>query len=122
MNRIWRATINSWNGIRAAAQSDLAVRQELVLLALAIPLSVFLTPDFGKRFALVGSLLFVMVVELLNTAIEKIGDRITGEQDQAIGRIKDMGSAAVGLSLLMAGVVWLWIVGEWIWRLSVGPN
>ena len=122
MDRIWRATINSWNGIRAAAQSDLAVRQELVLLALAIPLSVFLTPDFGKRFALVGSLLFVMVVELLNTAIEKIGDRITGEHDQAIGRIKDMGSAAVGLSLLMAGVVWLWIVGEWIWRLSVGPN
>lgn len=115
MNRIWRATINSWNGIVAAAQSDLAIRQELVLLALSIPLSLFLTPDFGKRLALVGSLVFVMVVELLNTAIEKIGDRITGEQDIAIGRIKDMGSAAVGLSLLLAGAVWLWIVVERFW-------
>ncbi len=115
MNRIWRATINSWNGIVAAARSDLAIRQELVLLALSIPLSLFLTPDFGKRLALVGSLVFVMVVELLNTAIEKIGDRITGEQDIAIGRIKDMGSAAVGLSLLLAGAVWLWIVVERFW-------
>ena len=114
MDRIWRATINSWNGIRAAAHSDLAIRQELVLLALSIPLAVFLTPDFGKRLLLVGSLVFVMVVELLNTAIEKIGDRITGEQDQAIGRIKDMGSAAVGLSLLFAGAVWLWVVIEWL--------
>jgi diacylglycerol kinase (ATP) len=115
LNRIWRATINSWNGIVAAAQSDLAIRQELVLLALSIPLSLFLTPDFGKRLALVGSLIFVMIVELLNTAIEKIGDRITGEQDIAIGRIKDMGSAAVGLSLLLAGAVWLWIVVERFW-------
>ena len=85
------------------------------MLALSIPLSLFLTPDFGKRLALVGSLVFVTVVELLNTAIEKIGDRITGEQDAAIGRIKDMGSAAVGLSLLLAGAVWLWIVVERFW-------
>ena len=114
MDRIWRATINSWNGIRAAAQSDLAIRQELVVLALSVPLALFLTPDFGKRLALVGALVFVMIVELLNTAIEKIGDRITGEPDAAIGRIKDMGSAAVGLSLVVAGAVWLWIVVEWI--------
>jgi len=95
-----------------------AVRQELVALALSIPLALFLTPDFGRRLALVGSLIFVMIVELLNTAIEKIGDRITGETDQAIGRIKDMGSAAVGLSLLLAGVVWLWIVVERLWVLG----
>ena len=115
MNRLWRATINSWNGIKAAARSDLAVRQELVLLVLSVPVAWFLTPDFGKRLALVGSLIFLMIVELLNTAIEKIGDRITGEQDRAIGRIKDMGSAAVGLSLLLAGAIWLWIVAERLW-------
>ena len=115
MKTIWRATINSWKGIVAAAQTEMAFRQELVLLAAAIPLSLFLTPDFAKRLALVGSLIIVMVVELLNTAIEKLGDRITSEQDPAIGRIKDMGSAAVGLSLLFAGVVWLWIVSERFW-------
>ena len=82
------------------------------MLAAAIPLSLFLTPDFGKRLALIGSLLFVMVVELLNTAIEKLGDRITHEQDPAIGRIKDMGSAAVGFSLLFAAAIWLWVVSD----------
>ena len=115
MNRIWRATINSWKGIVAAAQSDLAIRQELVLLALSIPLSLFLTPDFGKRLALVGSLIFVMIVELLNTAIEKLCDHVTSEQHLAIGRIKDMASAAVGLSLLFPGVIWLWVVAESFW-------
>ena len=115
VNRLWRATINSWKGIVAATQSEMAFRQELVLLAAAIPLSLILTPDGSKRLALVGSLIIVMVVELLNTAIEKLCDRITGEQDPAIGRIKDMGSAAVGLSLLFAGAVWLWIVIERFW-------
>ena len=94
---------------------DMQTRPELVLLVLSVPVALFLTPDFGKRLALVGSLLFLMIVELLNTAIEKIGDRITGEQDKAIGRIKDMGSAAVGLSLLLAGAIWLWIVAERLW-------
>lgn len=112
MHRIWRATINSWNGIRAAARSDLAIRQELVLLALSIPVAIFLTPDFGKRLALVGSLIFILIVELLNTAIEKLCDHITSEPNPAIGRIKDMGSAAVGLSLLLAGLLWLWILAE----------
>lgn len=116
LHRIWRATINSWKGILAAAQSDLAVRQELVLLALSIPLSLFLTPEFPKRLALVGSLVFVMAVELLNTAIEKLCDRLTGEQDPAIGRVKDMASAAVGLSLLLAGAIWLWIAIEWVFH------
>jgi diacylglycerol kinase (ATP) len=113
LNNIWRATINSWKGIVAAAQSDLAFRQELALLVVAIPLSLLLTPDFSKRLALVGVLVFVIVVELLNTAIEKLCDRVTNKRDPAIGRIKDMASAAVGISLLFAGVVWLWIAIEW---------
>jgi diacylglycerol kinase (ATP) len=115
LKSIWRATINSWKGIVAAAQSELAFRQELMALAAAIPLSLYLTPDISKRLALLGSLVFVMVVELLNTAIEKLCDRVTSEQDSAIGRIKDMGSAAVGLSLLSAGAIWLWVVFDWFW-------
>jgi diacylglycerol kinase (ATP) len=112
---MWRATINSWRGILAAARSDLAMRQELAVLAISIPLALFLTPDSGERLALVGSLLFIIIVELLNTAIEKLADRVTREQDPAIGRIKDMGSAAVGLSLLLAGAIWLWVLIKWFW-------
>jgi diacylglycerol kinase (ATP) len=115
LNRIWQATLNSWKGIVAAAQTEMAFRQELVLLAAAIPLSLYLTPDFGRRLALIGSLIFVMIVELLNTAVEKLCDHVTSEQHQAIGRIKDMASAAVGLSLMSAGAVWLWIVIERFW-------
>jgi diacylglycerol kinase (ATP) len=115
LHRMWRATINSWRGILAAARSDLAMRQELAVLAISIPLALFLTPDFGERLALVGSLLFIIIVELLNTAIEKLADRVTREQDPAIGRIKDMGSAAVGLSLLLAGAIWLWVLIKWFW-------
>jgi diacylglycerol kinase (ATP) len=58
-----------------------------------------------------------MVVELLNTAIEKLADRITLEHDPIIGRVKDMGSAAVGLTLLIAGAVWLLAIWERVWDL-----
>ena len=59
--------------------------------------------------------MIVLVVELLNTAIEKLSDRVTRDNDQAIGRVKDMGSTAVGISLLLAGAVWLWILIERLW-------
>jgi diacylglycerol kinase (ATP) len=57
--------------------------------------------------ALIGAVLAIMIVELLNTAIEKLADRVTLEHDPIIGRVKDMGSAAVGLTLLIAWAVWL---------------
>jgi diacylglycerol kinase (ATP) len=112
VKRLWRATINSWNGLVAAARSEEAFRQELVLAAIAIPLAFWLTNDFARRFALVGTIVIIMIAELLNTAIEKLSDRVTMENDQAIGRVKDMGSSAVGLSLLLAAGVWLWVIAE----------
>ena len=115
MKRLWRATINSWHGLVAAAQSERAFREELALLAIGIPLAFFLTADAGKRLALIGTLVFILIVELLNTAIEKLGDRITRDDDPAIRRIKDMGSAAIFLSLLLAGAVWLWVLVERFW-------
>jgi diacylglycerol kinase (ATP) len=115
VNRLWRACINSWNGLVAVTRSEAAFRQELVVLALAIPLAFVLTGDAPRRFALIGTIVIVLVVELLNTAIEKLGDRVTRDNDQAIGRVKDMGSAAVGISLLLAGAVWLWVVIERLW-------
>jgi len=115
VNRLWRAILNSWNGLVAVTRSEAAFRQELVLLALSVPLAFILTGDVGRRFLLVGSVLLVLGVELLNTAIEKLGDRITRKRDAAIGRIKDMGSAAVGIALLFTAAVWLWALIERLW-------
>ena len=115
MKRLWRATINSWHGLVAATQSERAFREELVALAIGIPLAFYLTGDAGRRIALIGTLVFILIVELLNTAIEKLCDRITRDDDPAIKRVKDMGSAAIFLSLLLAGAVWLWVLAERFW-------
>lgn len=115
MERIWRATINSWNGLVAVTRSEAAFRQELALLVVGVPLAFFLTANVGERVALVGVIVFTLIVELLNTAIEKLSDRVTRDHDPAIKRIKDMGSAAVGLSLLATGAVWIWIAVERLW-------
>ena len=115
VKRLWRATINSWHGLVAATQSEQAFREELVLLAIGVPLAVCLTADVGESVALIGTLVFILIVELLNTAIEKLSDRITLDHDPALKRIKDMGSAAIFLSLLLAGTVWLWVLVERFW-------
>lgn len=112
VERIWRATINSWNGLIAVTRSEAAFRQELALLVIGVPLAFFLTPDAARRLVLIGVLVFLLIVELLNTAIEKLSDRLTRKSDPAIKRVKDMGSAAVGLSLLAAGAIWIWAVIE----------
>jgi diacylglycerol kinase (ATP) len=115
VERLWRATINSWNGLIAVTRSEAAFRQELTLLVIGVPLAFFLTPDVAKRFVLIGVLVFLLIVELLNTAIEKLSDRVTRENDPVIKRVKDMGSAAVGLSLLAAGAIWIWVAVERFW-------
>ena len=115
MKRLWRATINSWHGLVAATRSEQAFREELAALAIGIPLAIYLTADTGRRVALIGTLVFILIVELLNTAIEKLGDRITRDDDPLIKRVKDMGSAAILLSLVLAGAVWIWIAAERVW-------
>ena len=109
MKRLWQAAINSWHGIVAATRSEQAFREELVALAIGVPLAFWLTADTGKRIALIGTLLFLLIIELLNTAIEKLCDRVSLKRDPAIKRVKDMGSAAILLSLLIAGAVWIWV-------------
>ena len=104
---MWRATLNTMNGLRAAASSEAAFRQELMALIAAVPLALIIGTTVWSALALIGVVLAVMIVELLNTAIEKLADRVTLEHDPIIGRVKDMGSAAVGLTLLLAGAVWL---------------
>jgi diacylglycerol kinase (ATP) len=112
MERLLRATVNTWNGLIAAARSEEAFRQEIVVLVLAVPLAFLVTEAAWKRLALIGVVLLLLVVELLNTAIEKLSDRVSREIDPQIGRVKDMGSAAVGLTLLVVGFAWLLALAE----------
>jgi diacylglycerol kinase (ATP) len=107
VHRLWRATINSWNGLRKVARSEEAFRQELFAFILAVPLAFVIAREPWHRLALILSIVLIMIVELLNTAVEKLSDRVSTEHDPRIGFIKDLGSAAVGLSLLFAGAVWL---------------
>jgi diacylglycerol kinase (ATP) len=107
MDRLYRATINSWNGLKAAIRTEAAFRQEVAVLLVSIPLAFVIGETAWTRLALVGVVVLLMVVELLNTAIEKLADRVSLEFDFQIGTVKDIGSAAVGLSLLLVGAVWL---------------
>jgi diacylglycerol kinase (ATP) len=112
VDRLWRAALNSWNGLRAVARSEEAFRQELIVFVIAVPLAFVLASEAWKRLSLILVVVLIMIVELLNTAIEKLGDRVSREQDPRMGLIKDLGSAAVGLSLLFAGAVWLLALAE----------
>ena len=114
MERILRATLYSWRGLVAAAKSEQAFREELVALAVAVPLAFIITGAAWKRLALIGVVLLLMAVELLNTAIEKLSDHVTPALHPDIGRIKDMSSAAVGVALAIAGFTWLLAVAEWL--------
>ena len=112
--RIWRASMNSWRGLVAAAKSEAAFREELVALAFAVPLAFVIASQPWKRLALIGVILLLMAVELLNTALEKLSDHVSPAQHPDIGRIKDMSSAAVGVALAIAGFTWLVAVAEWL--------
>jgi diacylglycerol kinase (ATP) len=112
VNRWLRASVNTWNGLLAAARSEAAIREELIALALAVPLAFVVAADAWKRVLLVAVILLILVVELLNTGLEKLADAVTTAPDPAIGRVKDMGSAAVAIVLLIAALTWLAAVGD----------
>jgi len=110
--RLWKATINTRNGLIFAVRSEQAVREEIVALAISLPLAWLIGTTTMRRIELVAVVALVLVVELLNTAIEKLSDRLTTDHDPQIGRVKDMGSAAVGVALVMAGLFWLFAIAE----------
>ncbi len=105
--RLWWALRYSWQGLRATYRHEEAFRLELWSLPVLVPLAVWLADGAGELAALLGSVLFVLIVELLNTAIESAIDRIGSEPHPLSGRAKDQASAAVLLSLLLAAGVWL---------------
>ena len=114
MQRIVAAFFNSKRALGRAFQSESAVRQELILLAVSLPLSVLIAEETWKRVALVSVILVVLAVELLNTAIEKLCDHLNPAQHDTIGYVKDLGSAAVLMALLLAGLVWLTALWQWL--------
>jgi diacylglycerol kinase (ATP) len=77
-----------------------------------VPLAFLIADNAWKRLALIAILMLLFVVELLNTAIEKLADRVTPAIEPQIGWVKDMGSAAVGVTLLIAGAMWLLAIAE----------
>lgn len=107
MKRIFSATVNSFRGIADGVRTEPALRDEVVLLAAAVPIGFFLAPTMVWYAAMIGVLLIILAVEFLNTAIEKLADHVTPEQHSEIRRIKDFGSAAVFCGLCLLGIVWL---------------
>lgn len=106
IRRLLAATGYSLAGLRAAWRHEAAFRQEVVLALVLAPLAFWLGQTSLQRLLLLGSCLLVLIVELLNSAIEAVVDRIGPELHELSGRAKDLGSAAVFLSLLLAAAAW----------------
>lgn len=106
LTRIVKAAGYSWKGIRAAWQHEAAFRQEAIAAIIAILIACWLDVDAVTRVLLIGSVVMVIIVEILNSAIEAVVDRIGSEIHPLAGRAKDMGSAAVLLSIILAVFVW----------------
>ena len=109
--RIWRAFFYSLAGFSAALKHEHAFRQELVLAFIMLPFALLLPLPLGERALLIATLLLVLVVELLNSAIEAVVDRVGLEKHELSKRAKDLGSAAVFLSCVIVIVVWGCIAG-----------
>lgn len=106
IRRIINAAGYSWLGLKAAYKHESAFRQEVWLAVIMIPLGFYLGQDWTDKAILIGSVLFVLIVELLNSAIEAVVDRVGDELHKLSGRAKDMGSAAVLISLIITAMIW----------------
>jgi diacylglycerol kinase (ATP) len=112
LRRIVNATFFSMAGFRAAWRDEAAFRQELLLSVVLIPAAFWLGRTAVERSLLIGSCLVVLIVELLNTGIENVVDRFGEERHRLSGQAKDMGSAAVFVSLMLTLVIWSLIAWE----------
>ena len=110
ITRAWQACKNSWSGLVFAVREESAFRQELTLTACLIPLALLLPFAASERLMLIGSVVLVLIVELLNSSIEAATDRISFEHHGLSKRAKDYGSAAVMLSLLICAMVWVTLI------------
>jgi len=112
--RLINALGYSRDGLASAWKNEAAFREETLLAAVAIPLAIFLGQTGVERALLIGSILLILIVEILNSGLEAIVDKASPEKHELAKQAKDMGSAAVLLSLVNAAVVWacvLWPAG-----------
>ncbi|MCB5162056.1 diacylglycerol kinase [Marinomonas algarum] len=110
LERILDASKYSYQGLRAQWRHEAAFRQETFLFLIALPLAIWLGDTGLEQAVLIFSVGMVLVVETLNSSVEAVVDRISNEHHELSGRAKDLGSAAVMLTLFLAGVVWLLIL------------
>ncbi len=108
--RAWRAFLWSMQGLRATWQVESSFRLEVYLFLVLAPLAVWLTPVGVERAILIGSMMLVLVIEVLNSAVEAVVDRAGKEHHELAGRAKDMGSAAVFLAMTNMLACWALIV------------
>ncbi len=104
--RLVNACFFSAAGLKATWEHEEAFRQEVVLFVVATPLALWLGETAIEKLLLIGSIVLVMLVELLNTAVEAVVDRVGFEHHELSGRAKDIGSAAVMMSLTWAAITW----------------
>ncbi|MBL8417951.1 MAG: diacylglycerol kinase [Dechloromonas sp.] len=115
LTRLFNALGYSRDGIAAAWKNEAAFREEVILAAVAIPLAFYLGKTGVERALLVGSIVFILIVEILNSAVEAVVDKASPEKHDLAKRAKDMGSAAVLFSLINAALIWacvLWPMGR----------
>ncbi|BCO10581.1 diacylglycerol kinase [Desulfolithobacter dissulfuricans] len=106
LRHVYQAMLHSFKGLAAAFRCEEAFRLELLVVAVMLPLGLWLGNSGVERSLLVGSLLLVLIVELINSAIEAVVDRISLEHHVLSGRAKDIGSGAVFMTLVNVAVIW----------------
>ncbi|UCG73267.1 MAG: diacylglycerol kinase [Chromatiales bacterium] len=111
VKRLLAATRSSLAGLAAAWHNEAAFRQEAVMAVVLLPAALWLGTNAVETVLLAGTVLLVLIVELLNSAIEATIDRIGPERHELSGRAKDLGSAAVMLSLVLCALTWGWFAG-----------
>ena len=111
IKRIINAFFFSLHGFKACFRTEEAFQQEVYLAVLMIPIGFWLGDGALEKIALIGAVMLVLIVEILNTAVERAIDRISFEKHELSKEAKDMGSAAVFLSLIFCGFVWAMILG-----------
>jgi len=106
LTRIIKAGGYSWQGFKAAFRYEAAFRQELLLALILLPLAFWLGENGVDYALLIGSVMLVLIAELVNSAVEAVVDRFGGEMHELSGRAKDIGSAAVFVALANVVIVW----------------
>ncbi|TMS58181.1 diacylglycerol kinase [Imbroritus primus] len=117
LTRAWHAAKNSLSGIRFAIHEESAFRQELTLCLILVPCAFVVPATVVERILMLGTLVLVLIIELLNSSVEAAVDRISLEHHGLSKRAKDIGSAAVMLALILCGGTWAAVAGPWLWHL-----